>query len=666
VGRSSPWPWVFAAVAVGFGVFASVLNVLAGSHGEPGWQWALAVVVTLASCGVGLLVAVRRPGHPIGWLLIANAFLLASFGVAEAYAAYALQEQPGALPAPEWAVLWDQSAWPLLFAVLIAIAFVFPDGRLPSPRWRRVAGVAAGALAAFLVLSFFDSEPFEPPYEDVDRPLSGLPGAVGVLWPLAFLGMLAGLVAGVQAVRVRFQHANGIERLQLRWLAYTAVLVPATLLVCLAGALATGSGDDGDVFSALFFFMLGAIPTSVGVAVLRYHLYDIDRVINRTLVYGALTLLLAGTYAATTLLLGTALGSGSAWPTAVATLLVAVSFRPLRARLQDAVDRRFSRARYDARRRIVGFLEDLRAGRAVPEEVEPVLREVLSDHALELRFFLPESELYVDAHGRPAHDQREDGRVRTPVTRAGLPLGLVLHSPVDEGRPGLLEEVVEAAGLAIEIARLRVELRRQLDEVEASRARIVSAGYEERRRLERDLHDGAQQRLISIGLALRHAQHQLGVSPEKAGESIDGAVREIDVAAGELQELARGVRPAQLDAGLTPALRELAARAPLPVEVNANGERFPQELEAAAYFIASEGLTNAVKHSGARQVRLSAERVNGKLAISISDDGIGGAAPNGGSGLRGLADRAAAHGGSLAIDSEQHRGTVLTVELPCE
>ena len=134
--------------------------------------------------------------------------------------------------------------------------------------------------------------------------------------------------------------------------------------------------------------------------------------------------------------------------------------------------------------------------------------------------------------------------MRTPVTRAGVPLGMVLHSPVDEERPGLLGEVVEAAGLAIEIARLRVELRRQLDEVEASRARIVSAGYEERRRLERDLHDGAQQRLISIGLALRHAQHELGASPEKAGQAIDGAVTEIDVAAGELQELARGVRPA--------------------------------------------------------------------------------------------------------------------------
>jgi signal transduction histidine kinase len=666
VGRSSLWPWVLAAAAVAFGAVASVLNALAGSHGDPVWQWVLACAVVLASSGVGLLVAVRRPGHPIGWLLLANAVLLASLGFAQAYAAYALLEQPGALPGPEWAVLWDQSAWPLLFAVLIAIAFVFPDGRLPSPRWRRVAFAAAAAFAAFLVLSFFDPEPFESPYEHVGRPLPGLPEVLGVLWPLALLGMLASLFAGAQAVRVRFRRARGIERLQLRWLAYTAVLVPATLLVCLAGALVTDGVEEKDVFNALFFFMLGAIPTSVGVAVLRYRLYDIDRVINRTLVYGVLTLLLAAAYAATTLLLGTALGSGSAWPTAVATLLVAVAFRPLRGRVQDAVDRRFSRARYDARRRIVGFLDDLRAGRVAPEAVEPLLRDVVFDPRLELRFFLPESELYVDAHGRPGDDQPEDGRVQTPITRAGLPLGMVLHSPVDENRPGLLEEVIEASGLAIEIARLRVELRRQLDEVEASRARIVSAGYEERRRLERDLHDGAQQRLISIGLALRHAQHELGVSPERAGASIDGAVSEIDVAIGELQELARGVRPAQLDAGLTPALRELAARAPLPVQVRANGERFPQEIEAAAYFIASEGLTNAVKHSEARQVTLSAERLNGKLAITVSDDGIGGASPSGGSGLRGLADRAAAHGGSLAIESERDRGTVLTAELPCE
>ena len=666
MGRSSFWPWVLAAGAVVLGVLAWVLDALAGSHGEPWWQTALASVVVLASIGVGLLVVVRRRGHPIGWLLLANAFVLASIGFAQAYAAYAIEERPDALPGAEWAVLWDQSSWPLLFAILIAIAFVFPDGRLPSPRWRRVAIAAAVSFAAFLVLSFFDPEPFEAPYERVDRPLPALPDALGALWPLAFLGVVASLLAGAQAVRMRFRRARGIERLQLKWVAYTALLVPATLLVCLGGALLAGGVEQKDVFSVLFFFMLGAIPTSIGVAVLRYRLYDIDRLINRTLVYGVLTLLLAATYGATALLLGTALGSGSAWPTAVATLLVAVAFRPLRARVQDAVDRRFSRARYDARHQIAAFLEDLRSGRAEPEAIEPVLREVLSDPRLELRFFLPKSQLYVDARGHPRNDHEQDDRLCTPVVRAGLPLGLVLHDPIDEERPGLLEEVVEAAGLAIEIARLHVELRRQLDEVAASRARIVSAGYEERRRLERDLHDGAQQRLITIGLALRHAQHELGVSPDVVSASIDGAVTGIEVAIEELQELARGVRPAQLDGGLTPALRELAARASLPVEVKASGERFPQELEAAAYFIASEGLTNAVKHASAGQVTLSAERLNGSLVVTVTDDGVGGASAYRGSGLRGLSDRAEAHRGTLAVENEPGRGTTLTAELPCE
>ena len=505
--RSSLWPWVLAAVAVVLAVSAFVLDALAGSHGDGWWLNVLVASAFAATAGVGLLVAVRRPGHPIGWLLQATAILLAAAGAAAGYADYSILEQPGALPGAEWAVLWDESTWPLLFATLIAIVLVFPDGRLPSPRWRRAMIGAAASFALLVILGLFDSEPFEAPYEKVDRPLPGLPGAFELLWPVAFLGVLASLVAGVQAVRVRFRRARGIERLQLKWLTFTAALVPATLLICLAGSL-LGGNADGDAFNALFFFMLGAIPTSIGVAVLRYRLYDIDRVINRTLVYGVLTVLLATAYGATALLLGTALGSGSAWATAGATLLVAVAFRPLREAVQDAVDRRFSRARYDARRRIVGFLEDLRAGRAAPEAIEPLLREVLSDPRLELRFFLPETELYVDARGYPVDDQPEDRRLRTPVTRAGAPLGMVLHSAFDEeDRPGLLTEVLEVAGLAIEIARLRVALRRQLDEVEASRARIVAAGYEERRRLERDLHDGAQQRLISIGLALRHAQH---------------------------------------------------------------------------------------------------------------------------------------------------------------
>ena len=169
---------------------------------------------------------------------------------------------------------------------------------------------------------------------------------------------------------------------------------------------------------------------------------------------------------------------------------------------------------------------------------------------------------------------------------------MVLHDPAGQERPDLLRRVVEAAGLAIEIARLRVELRRQLDEVDASRARIVAAGDAERRRIERDLHDGAQQRLVSIGLALRHAQHELGPAAP-ARQTLEGAVAEIADAIDELRELARGLRPAQLDAGLAPALRELARRARCPWRSTPRPSASPTVVEAAAYFIACEGLTNA-------------------------------------------------------------------------
>jgi len=243
---------------------------------------------------------------------------------------------------------------------------------------------------------------------------------------------------------------------------------------------------------------------------------------------------------------------------------------------------------------------------------------------------------------------------------------MVICEPVEPDRSQLFEEAVAAAGLAMEITRLRVELRRQLAEVEASRARIMTASYEERKRIERDLHDGAQQRLVSIGLALRHAQHELDLSPLAARKALDGAVGQIAIAIDELRELARGIRPAQLDHGLAPALKELARRVPLPVKVKATRERFEPELEAAAYFIASEGLTNAVKHAQAERVTLSAQRMDGQLVICVADDGVGGAAASNGSGLRGLDDRVRAHGGRLDVRSEPDCGTTIVAELPCE
>lgn len=208
-------------------------------------------------------------------------------------------------------------------------------------------------------------------------------------------------------------------------------------------------------------------------------------------------------------------------------------------------------------------------------------------------------------------------------------------------------------------------LRLQLSEVEASRARIVAAGHAERRRIERDLHDGAQQRLVSIGLALRHAQHQLGPSPEAVGATLDRAVAEVSMAIGELRELARGLPPTQLDAGLRPAVDDLARRAPLPVSVDVPGERFDPGVEAAAYFLCCEGLTNAVKHANASSVGLTIRCRQQRLLVSVTDDGVGGADAGKGTGLTGLADRIAALGGTFRLDSVPGQGTTLSAELPC-
>ena len=197
------------------------------------------------------------------------------------------------------------------------------------------------------------------------------------------------------------------------------------------------------------------------------------------------------------------------------------------------------------------------------------------------------------------------------------------------------------------------------------RAQVATAACAERRRIERDLHDGAQQRLISVGLVLRHAQQCFGSTSNEATALIDDAVGQLASALDELRELARGVRPSRLDCGLAPALRELGDRCPVLVEASTLDERLPADVETAAYFIASEGVTNAVKHAQANQVTVKAERANGTLTVSVSDDGVGGASPTLGSGLRGLLDRAEAHGGTLRLESPRRKGTVLVAELPC-
>jgi signal transduction histidine kinase len=295
-----------------------------------------------------------------------------------------------------------------------------------------------------------------------------------------------------------------------------------------------------------------------------------------------------------------------------------------------------------------------------PGQVRAALARTLNDDSLQVAYWLPMRRVYVDEGGRTV-DLPEDGRAVTKLDD----IAAIVHDP--ELDADLVEAAGAAARLALHNARLQADVRAQLDKVQESRRRIVTAGDEQRRRIERDLHDGAQQRLVALALELRIAQRQRGTNDPELERILADAVGQLQVAVEELRELARGVHPAVLtEEGLAGALESLAARTPLPVEIQAAPEdRLPEEIEAAAYFVVCEAITNAVKHARATHIRVSAERQNGTLVIEVEDDGIGGARESNGSGLRGLVDRVEAHGGTLRVESEPGHGTRVIGELPC-
>jgi len=315
---------------------------------------------------------------------------------------------------------------------------------------------------------------------------------------------------------------------------------------------------------------------------------------------------------------------------------------------------------------IGNFVVDLQAPLA-PGQLRALLARTLGDPSVEIVYAIDGPHRWVDADGIPATlpapaDQK---RRHTVIERDNQPLAALVHDPALD--PALVRATGAAAGMAIENERLHAEIRAQLDEVRSSRTRLVQAGDDERRRLERDLHDGAQQRLLTLAIALRQADRQLasGESRELEG-TLASASRQLRAAIDELRELARGIHPTVLtEAGLGPALRSLGERAGVPVLVEAIDQRFPATVEATAYFVASEALANVAKYAKASSAELRAQCRDGVLTIEVSDDGVGGAYPDLGSGLRGLQDRVAAAGGRLTVTSPLGAGTVVRADLPC-
>jgi signal transduction histidine kinase len=295
------------------------------------------------------------------------------------------------------------------------------------------------------------------------------------------------------------------------------------------------------------------------------------------------------------------------------------------------------------------------------------LAEALGDRSLQLVFWLEAKGKWVDSAGHKVElPEYDTGRAWTPVELEGRRVGAIVHDLTLSEEPELLRSAAAAAGLAMENERLQAELRARVEELRASRARIVEAGTHERRRLERNLHDGAQQRLVALSLTLRLAQGKLHDDPERANELLDGAQQELTLALGELRELARGIHPAVLsDRGLGAALEALAGRAPIEVDLAAvPGDRLPEAIEAAAYFVIAEALTNVAKYAHASQATVSVTRRNGHAVVEVADDGIGGADPDRGSGLRGLVDRVSALDGRMSLDSPAGAGTRLRAEIP--
>jgi hypothetical protein len=343
---------------------AAGLDQLQHQAGSPETAWLLQpasvplLVAAVSAATVGALLASRRPAHPVGWLLLGLGLLVVGNVVVSGYVNYGLVARPGALPAAAYLAGVSNGIEVLWLACVSFILLLTPTGSLPSPRWRWWARVAAAAPVLLVVLAAVDPQPLLPEHPEVGNPLA-VPVPTGLLLAVAGIAaliVLVTLVAAAWSLVVRFRRARGLERQQLRWLALGAALAAVALLVAVAGG---AMAKDGLVLAALGT-CVALLPLATGAAVLRYRLYDLDRIISRTLAYGLLTVLLGGGYAGVVLGLGQLFGRDSSLVVAAATLAVAALFQPARRRIQRAVDRRFNRRRYDAARMIQAFSGRLR------------------------------------------------------------------------------------------------------------------------------------------------------------------------------------------------------------------------------------------------------------------------------------------------------------------
>ncbi|WP_290864361.1 histidine kinase [Hamadaea sp.] len=650
---------VSVAIAVVAGVFlvaGAVALIRLGS--DAGlfvvFWYATGVVLSLPSLALGQVIARHRPQNPVGMLLTLVGLAIAVIPSVETYGSAAVT----GLPLPGVVGTLDQGSWMLMYVPVALLVLYFPEGRLPGPGWRWVAGGLIALLVAFDILAGMTPEAYPPPFENSPHAFGVLPdGAIPFVMALP-VTLLVLLIASAASMVGRFRRAvRPSERAQLKWFALAGLWLPVSLLLCWTSYLLLGMPDLALI--GLFGLFI-TIPVGTTIAMLRHDLYDVDKAIAATVTYGTVTTVLLGVYTVVSFTGGLVAGGGSAVVAAGATAVCAAALTPVRSRTQRVVDRRLYPRRRAALDAIAALRQRIDTGDSQPEELQRVLRTALQDRALLLAYKLPGEQQLVDAAGGPIADPED----AVPIVLHGQEIGAVIRSGDATSRE-LTREVAAASALLVEVTRLRIGLSAALRDVASSRARLLAAGYSERRKLERDLHDGAQQRLVSLGLALRLAQRHLGDGTVDVDGLLDESVAELGTAVAELRAIAHGLRPSSLDDGLDVAVRTLAGSLRLPVTVEVETGPIADDVATTAYYVVSEAVTNAMKHADAGWIGLRLIREDAALSVQVRDDGRGGAQLRPGSGLAGLADRVAAAGGALQVHSPSGRGTTIEAVLPC-
>ena len=701
------WPVWAARCLWGLMVAAVLIHVIPGlgfgpapSGGGLSQLFVVASVVLflLAFATVGALVASRVPGNPVGWLLLGSAL------------AYTLATTVTGLPAPgtggpAWYVAAADLAGQPLYTVGLALGFLtlllFPTGSLPSRRWRWAGWLIAVGWLLFAVGQTFG--PARLPDFDAANP-AAVAGAAGRALSALQAGQVLAVAGGVLAcisLIVRFRRSENVVRKQIEWLAYAAAVVVAGVIANVALGAVPQTLNVNNYENGVISLALAGIPVAMGIAILTRRLYDIDVIVNKTLVYGSLAVFITAVYVA--LVVGTGRyvgqqGDAGFGLSILATAVVAVAFQPVRERVQHLANRLVYGKRATPYEALSTFADQL--GATMPaEELLPQLARVLAGAtgATRTQVWLCAGDLLRLEAAYPAGDPAGHP-AQPPLQPIALPPhglpdfpGATTAFEVSHGgerlgaltlakRPGealtpverrLAAQLAAQAGLVLHNAGLTEQLKERMAELLASRKRIVEAADSERRRLERNIHDGAQQQLVALSVMARLAETTVDGDKDSARAMVAQAQADATDALENLRDLARGIYPPLLaERGLVAALEAQAGRSAIPVTVEADGlGRYPQDAEAAVYFSALEALQNVAKYAGASRacVRLAGpDGRRGALEFSVTDDGAGfdSGSAGYGTGLQGMADRLAALGGDLQVRSKPGQGTTVTGRLP--